>query len=111
MKFSYQSEKFSAARRALMLPHSGGEAASIAGAFHECSLGLHKLNDNALDDDARSWVYKLKKLMDTSGFVDPDERGLWTVKAASLTTDQKLELSRVVDELAHWFEREFWSNE
>jgi hypothetical protein len=34
MKFIYQTEKFYAARRLLMLAHPGGEAASIAGAFH-----------------------------------------------------------------------------
>ncbi len=103
MKFSYQSEKFSSARSALMLPHPNGEAASIAAAFHQCSLGLHQLYEKDLDDNARSWTEKLRELMDTSGLVDPDGRGLWAVKAASLTVDQKFELSRVVDELAHWF--------
>ncbi len=110
MKFAYQSEKFSVARSSLMVPHPNGEAASIASAFHECSLGLHELDEQTLDDHARGWVVKLKDLMDTSGLTDPDGRGLWAVKAASLTIEQKFELSRVVDELAHWFDRHFWSN-
>jgi hypothetical protein len=35
MDFIYQSEKFSLARRALMLPFSKGEAESIAYAFDQ----------------------------------------------------------------------------
>lgn len=111
MKFPYQAEKFSVARSSLMIPHPKGETESIVGAFHECSLGLHELNKKELDDNAKGWIAKLKDLMDTSGLTDPDGRGLWAVKAASLTTEQKFELSHVVDELAHWFDRHFWNNE
>src|SRR4030065_562703 len=93
MKFSYQAEKFSDARSLLMLPHPEGETASIASAFHECSLGLHNLNEQELDDTARVWVAKLKELMDTSGLTDPDGRGLWEVKATYLTLVEKFALS------------------
>lgn len=110
MKFSYQSEKFSVARTCLMLPHTRGEAESIASAFHECSLGLHQLDINSVSDDARSWIRSLNELLDTSGLSDPSKVGLWTIKAESLTTDEQIELSRVVDELASYFGREFWSN-
>lgn len=102
-KFAYPSEKFSIARSSLMLPHPRGEAASIVSAFHECSLGLHGLRDEDLDDSARGWVAKLKELMDTSGIQDPTVRGMWFIKAERLTDDEKLELSRIVDELARWF--------
>jgi hypothetical protein len=105
--FAYQAEKFSAARQCLMLPHPRGEAESIASAFHECSLGLHDLRRDELDNNARQWVAKLEELMETKGLEDPSGRGLWTVKAQQLTVDQKIELSRVVDELAHWFDRQF----
>lgn len=108
MKFAYQAEKFSAACHSLMLPHPRGEAESIASAFHECSLGLHKLSDKELDDNARGWVTKLREFMDTTGIQDPAGRGTWVIKAERLTVDQKLELSRTVAELAHWFDRQFW---
>ncbi len=111
MKFSYQAETFSSARRSLMLPHPKGEAQSIAGAFHECSLGLHDLQTNDLDENVRDWLNKLEDLMDTSGIEDTSGRGTWGLKAEQLTEEQKFELSRVIDELAHWFDREFWRND
>jgi len=106
MKFSYPAEKFSVARSNLMLPHSNGEASSIAHAFHECSLGLHELDRDELEEVAADWVRKLEELMDTTGIADPDERGTFAVRAEQLSVDQKIELSRIIDELAHWFERE-----
>jgi hypothetical protein len=109
MKFAYQSEKFSVARSCLMLPHTRGEAESIASAFHECSLGLHQLDLNSVSDDARSWIRRLNEFMDTRGLSDPNKAGLWSIKAESLTTDEQIELSRIVDELANYFHREFWS--
>lgn len=108
MKFSYQAQKLSEARRVLMLPHTRGEAESIAMAFHACSLGFHNFNPDSLDDDARRWFTKITEMMDTSAVDDPEKRGAWVVKAARFTNDEKLELSRVVDELAHWFDRHFW---
>ena len=105
MKYSYPAEKFSTARRCLMLPHTSGEAESIMHAFHECSLGLHDLDRDDLDENARDWVRKLEELMNTDGLNDPSDRGLWKVKAEQLSNDEKIELSHVVDELAHWFDR------
>ncbi len=104
MKFSYQAEKFSVARSALMLPHPRGEHESIANAFHECSLGLHQFDRSRLSDDANQWVGKLDALMETKGLSDPNGEGLWAVKAKTFTDDEKIELSRLVDELAHWFD-------
>lgn len=109
MKFAYQSEKLSQARSALMLPHPRGQDQSIASAFDACNAGFHDLDRDVLDDNARDWVRKIEDLMDTTGLTDPDGLGLWLVKAASLTEDQLFELSRTVDELAHYFDREFWS--
>ena len=50
--FAYPSEKFSEARRKLMLPHPRGEAFSISDAFHSCSLGLASVDKGFLDDEA-----------------------------------------------------------
>ena len=108
MKFAYQSEKFSIARSNLMLPHPEGEAASITYAFHEIYHGLHNLNEQELDDSARGWISTIKDLMDTTGLTDSNGRGLWAIKADLLTIDQKFELSRSVNELANWFDMQFW---
>lgn len=107
-QYRYQSKKFSAARRSLMLPHPRGEAESIASAFREISFGLDNLDEGELDEAARNWVEKIKELMDATGIDDPTDRGQLSIKAEQLTEDQKFELSRVLDELAHWFDRRFW---
>jgi hypothetical protein len=106
LKFSYPSEKFSAARRCLMLPHTHGETEDIANAFHECSLGLHDLDHEKLDDHSSKWVNKIRELMDTSVIQDRSGRGKWLIKAEQLTEEQKIELSKAVDELANWFDRQ-----
>ena len=89
-----------------MLPHPRGEAASISSAFHECSLGLHELDRQDVDDNAAQWLRQLDDLMNTDGLEDPHEKGTWLVKAEQLSEDQKFDLSRIIDELAHWFDRE-----
>jgi hypothetical protein len=43
--------------------------------------------------------------MDTSGLADPNGEGLWSVKARLLNEDEKIELSQLIDDLAHWFDR------
>ena len=102
--YRYPAEKFSTARRNLMLPHSRGEAESIAMAFHEMTLGLEDIEDEHLDDNARSWVRTIERLMDDEGIDDPAGEGTWKLKAEKLSVDEKLELSHAVDELAHWFD-------
>lgn len=90
-----------------MLPHPRGESDSIANAFHECSLALHRFDKSTVDDTARGWLDELEQLMDTTGLQDPTgSRGLWAVKADSFTVDDMIELSRIIDELAHWFSSE-----
>lgn len=42
--------------------------------------------------------------METKGLSDPNGEGLWAVKARTFTDDEKIELSRLVDELAPWFD-------
>lgn len=111
MQYGYQSEKLSAARHCLMLPHSQGIEHSIAHAFHECSLALHQMDESDLDDNARSWIAKIKGFMDTTDITNAAGEGAWAVKARGMTTDQQIELSRAVDELAHWFDRKFWDKD
>jgi hypothetical protein len=108
MQYAYQSEKLAAARRCLMLPHTEGVEGSIAEAFRECCHAFHRMDESGLDDNARAWVAKIKDFMDTTG-IDATS-GAWVIKAQSLSTDQQIELSRVVDELANWFDRKFWED-
>lgn len=117
MPFGYQSEKFKAARAALMLPHPKGESQSLFNAFIECDQGIRDLeakgcDENSLgDDQARGWFREIKEFMDSSGLSDPEERGLFKVKAESLDEGQKAEFSNAVDELAHYFSREVASED
>ena len=109
--FAYPSEKFSAARSNLMLPHLRGEADSISMAFSECSLGLAGVDKNTLDDEARRWVAELDDLMDTTGFEDPDgKKGLWMVQAETFTNDEMFQISNLVDTLAFWFREQLRSS-
>ena len=105
MKYAYQDEKFSTARSSLMLPHTGGEAQSIMHAFHECSLGLRHADRDGLDSHALDWVRKLEELMNTDGLEDSSGRGLFIIKAEQLSKDEKAEVSRLVNDLANWFDR------
>lgn len=104
MKYSYASEKFNRARSCLMLPHSRGEAASIADAFHECHLGLHELDRTDIDDHATSLLRKLDSFMDTSGVHPSSGEGQWQAKAEAFSRDEKVELSNIIDELAYMFD-------
>ena len=109
MRYRYAAETFGKARDALMLPHPEGEAASIAWAFHEASLGLHSLDvDQIKDENVHHWLQILNGLMDTTGIKDPDQVGTQVIKARSLTMDDKFELARVLRELAAWFRTEAW---
>ena len=112
MDYANLAQKLSEARRELMLPHSRGEAESIAGAFSVLSQvlapgsrALRDMQNDDLDDNATDWVREIQELMDTSGIQDPSGRGRGLIKAGAFTNDQKLALSRAVDELANWFRR------
>ena len=110
MKYVHQAETFSTARRALMLPHPRGEQDSIAKALHECWLGLHDLDRDGLDENARGRVKKLEELMAISGFSDANHVGAEAVKASELSLEEKFELSRLIDELAYWFRQKCLSS-
>ena len=67
---------------------------------------MKNLDKDSLDGSQRAWVMKLEELMNTDGLEDPYGKGLWRIKAESLTEAERFELSRVVDELATSFDRE-----
>ena len=110
MKYVYQAETFSAARRALMLPHPRGEQDSIARALNECKLGLRDLDRNELDENARGRVRRLEELMANAGFSDANRADAGAVKACELSLQERFELSRLVDELAYWFRQKCLSS-
>ena len=110
MKYVYQAETFSTARRVLMLPHPRGEQDSIARALHECRLGLHDLDRDGLDENARGRVKRLEELMATAGFSDAVHGGAAAVKTGELSLQEKFELSRIIDELAYWFRQKCLSS-
>lgn len=96
MDYGYLSEKLSAARRALMLPHTHGEEDAVDEAFRECMHGFHRQDENDLEESARDWMQTIKRLMEAQ---------------RPLSIDQKLELARAVDELAHHADRIYWSTD
>lgn len=100
---SYQSEKLNQARRALMLPHHKGEAASIAAAFLEIDLALHHFDETSVESYARDKIQRLRQIMDTSAKQHGSETGAWTAKAKGFSFEDKLEVSNLVDQLAWWF--------
>lgn len=101
---NYPSEKFSEARRNLMLPHPQGEHVSIADAFVECDAGLAHLDEIILDDNAKGWIKELKTMMDYKEVTDRNGEGLYTAKAKTFSDDEKIRLSFIINELADWFE-------
>lgn len=109
MRIQFAAEKLSRARHVLMLPHSRGEAEDIVHAFQFCPSAFELLSTVNLDDRERSLFATIHKLMDTSCIEDNGADGVLMIRAEQLTLDQKLELSRAVDELAHRLERHYWS--
>ena len=105
MSFSYAAQKFASARSALMLPHPQGEDQSIATAFHECRLGLDRFDRSLLDESSSLWINQLDRFMATEGLDDPRREGLFVIKARTLSIDDQIQLSSVIDELQSWFSR------
>ena len=108
-EWSYQHEKFTHARRALMLPHPQGEAESLVIAFHECGHGLRGVDVDRIDDArVRGLIAKVETAMNTDSLMDTTGRGLFYERADSMTTQEKSAFADAVDELTSWFSREFW---
>jgi hypothetical protein len=92
-----------------MLPDPQREAEAIMRAFHECSLGLHHLNEGDLDDTTRERIKRLKELMDTTEIAAPEKHDRWLVKAMQFSPSQKREVAELVDDLANFFDRTFYT--
>nr|WP_211261675.1 hypothetical protein [Xanthomonas phaseoli] len=75
-------------------------ALSIAEEIHNVSLGLHQLDTSKIDPVVQKWIATLDRNMDTTC----GRTG--AVKARMFTTDDQIEISHPVDELAHWFDSE-----
>jgi hypothetical protein len=112
-RFDYQGEKLSQARSALMLPHSRGEEFSLADAFAFCDRAFTNFNmDRIRDSEALRHIATIQRSMDTTGLTeDASGAGTWVKRGRMMSVDQRSEFSRAVDELADWFNREFWSDD
>ena len=107
--FAYQSQRLNQARSSLMLPHPRGEEQSIADALHSCSLAFNKLNMAQVPDlNATDWIQKIRDYMDTTGVTDQTSEGTFVHKARQMTQDERMEFSRIVNDLAHWFDHEYY---
>ena len=102
--FSYQSEKLSQARSALMAPHPGGEEKSFAEAFLYCTHAFMDFDVTRVkDENASRWIETINRLKDTTN------EGTWDNRACAMSLEEKREFSEAVDELAHWFKRQLLS--
>jgi len=90
-----------------MLPHRDGETAALASALQACAMGLRNLRAGQLDETAARWLVQLRELMGVPDEAKPvaTERAAWLPRAAQMDVDQRADVSRLVDELAHWFDR------
>ena len=67
--------------------------------------------DGLDSDDVQGWIETVRQTMDTTGIEDDSGVGTWMLKAEGLSVDEQHEFSRVIDELASWFNWKFWGNE
>ena len=86
--YKYPEEKFSQARRQLMLPPPGKEAPAISEACNECELGLHDVSLDDLDNTARDHIAELRKLIG---------------RKQNLSAADKHHLCESIDYLAYYF--------
>jgi hypothetical protein len=86
--YKYPEQKFSQARRHLMLPPRGEEAQAISDACNECELGLNGLSLDDLENRARDHISKLTELIG---------------KKQKLSDADKQELCDEINYLAYYF--------
>jgi hypothetical protein len=104
VKFHYQMEKFSEARRALMLPAESDRAHRIGAAFTAMMRGLRELKtDEIVEPQVLDDLAQLKRLMDATGIEDPHGLGTHFLRAQRLTESEQDQLADVVDDLADYF--------
>jgi hypothetical protein len=88
--YKYTEEKFSQARRHLMLPLRGKEGLAISQACSECSLALKNIShlEDGLDERARAYISQLKELIE---------------REKILSDTDKHVLCELIDHLAYYF--------
>ena len=113
MSISYLGQKFSEARRALMLPHPSGEAESIAAAIVACAIALDHVRSDIPgqieDTDALHHLRTIESALPARDLGDPKGVGTALVKAQAMTEDEQRKFATAVDALANWAWEEFWS--
>ena len=85
-------------------------AEGVAGSARHAGLARAGLTG---DDGVLAFLDALDEVTDDTHLCWVEARarsGLWHAKAATLTADQKIELANAVDELASYFDREFWAS-
>ena len=110
-RIRYAAEKLAAARRALMAPHSEGEAADFVGAKWEFDIGTRGLRHEELDAHARAWIATIRQAFDGTDFWGPDGAQGAARRAEQLTGEQKTEFANAVDERATYFRERAYERE
>lgn len=86
-----------------MAPHPRGDEPAFVAAFTHCRNALSELNLEHLEDEtARHWFGAIERLTITDG-------RSFEQRAREMTLEEKQEFSQAVDELASYFDGEFWS--
>lgn len=87
-----------------MLPHPHGEEQSLSSAMFEISMAFHNFAvPDDLGADGIGWIAEIKALMSTEGLSDPNQEGLFLIRAKAMTLDERARFSHLVDELASLF--------
>jgi hypothetical protein len=86
--YKYTEEKFSEARRKLMLPPPIKEAQVLKEVFQLCRLGLNNISLDDLNERARDHASKLTELIE---------------KKEKLSAPEKQELCDLINDLAYYF--------
>jgi hypothetical protein len=108
-RFGYQMQHLSAARSCLMIPLTTNEENSFANAFNSCFKAFMHFDENQVDDEeAKTHIQIIKRIMDTKGINDPTGEGTSLLRARALTQEEKEQFSASVNELADYFHMQFW---
>lgn len=100
MNYGYPMQKFSEARRCLMLPHPEGEIRAMVLAMYHSRIGLEHVPEGVLEEPAAKWALELGALIKREKGRDPCEI------AEELSFDERLTLSGLIDQLADYFHLE-----
>jgi hypothetical protein len=85
-------------------PTDGGGVVGMRDALLECEMALGDLHRHGLTPEgpAGSQAARLAQYVDRSGIEDPAGRGVYLVRAAQFTREQRREAWEAVDAVAGW---------